>query len=152
MKAARWLKSPLAATAAVMAGLCLVAIPMRALTSGASWVDSVTTIKTVSAEKTPAVLRIKLLAPATRLVIKTVGGVVLLDRAGLAAGDSEYDASLDLSEGDLELSMMADFGETAQETAVFLTVVPDEREEQTRYATGSGLLEEILHFTWPHEP
>ena len=36
------------------------------------------------------------------------------------------------------------------ETAVFLTVMPDGREEQTRYATGDGVVEETLRYEWHH--
>jgi hypothetical protein len=45
---------------------------------------------------------------------------------------------------------VADFGDQAAETAEFLTVMPDGYEEQTRYVTGSGLLEETLRYEWHH--
>jgi hypothetical protein len=98
----------------------------------------------------PAVLRVKLLAPAKRLLVKTTGGKILLDMPSAPAGESEHDAMLPHADGGLDLALTADFGGSAAETAVFLTVMPDGREEQTRHATGGGLLEETLRYEWHH--
>lgn len=149
MSAKRWLLSPLAGTAGVLAGLCLIAIPLRKLTSAPSAKPSVS--REQSATGISAVLRVKLLAPAKRLLVKTPDGAVLLDMPEPSAGESEHDAVLRLDDGGLDLALSADFGDSPAETAVFLTVMPDGREEQTRYATGSGLLEETLHYEWHHK-
>jgi hypothetical protein len=149
MSAKRWLGSPLAGTAGVLAGLCLIAIPLRKLTS-APPVSRSASLE-VSAAGTPSVLRIKLLAPAKRLFIKTPDGVVLLDMQQPSSGEYEHDAVLPIADSGLDLSLSADFGDSQAETAVFITVLPDGREEQTRYATGSGLLEETLSYNWHHE-
>jgi hypothetical protein len=149
MSAKRWLGSPLAGTAGVLAGLCLLAIPLRRLTSAPPVAPSVS-IETSAAE-IPSVLRVKLLAPAKRLLVKTPDGAVLLDVAQPAAGESEHDAVLHLADGGTDLVLSADFGAMPAETAVFLTVLPDGLEEQTRCATGNGLLEETLHYEWHHE-
>ena len=51
----------------------------------------------------------------------------------------------------LDLTLQADFGEASPETAGFLTVMPDGYEDQTRYAIGTGRLEETLRYEWhPH--
>lgn len=149
MSAKRWLGSPLAGTAGVLAGLCLLAIPLRKLTSAPPAQPAVLTEN--SAEEIPAVLRVKLLAPAKRLLVKTPDGAVLLDIPQPPAGESEHDAVLHLDDDGLDLVLSADFGDMPSETAVFLTVLPDGHEEQTRYATGSGLLEETLRYEWHHE-
>lgn len=149
MSAKRWLASPLAGTAGVLAGLCLLAIPLRQLTS-APPAKPVAQAEP-SSKQIPAVLRIKLLAPAKRLLVKTPDGAVLLDMAQPAAGESEHDAAFPIADGGIDLVLSAEFGDSPTETAVFLTVMPDGREEQTRYATGNGLLEETLHFEWRHE-
>ncbi len=149
MSASRWLTSPLAGTAGVIAGLCLLAIPLRKLTT-AQAVPSVVAEVAVSSAEIPAVLRIKLLAAAKNLRLQTPAGVVLLEQAFTDAGESEHDVSLPFPDGTIDLIVRADFGELASETAVFLTVMPDGHEEQTRYATGSGVLEETLSYSWSH--
>jgi hypothetical protein len=148
MSAKRWLGSPLAGTAGVLAGLCLIAIPLRKLTSAPPVPPTVLT--ETSAAEIPSVLRVKLLASAKRLLVKTPGGAVLLDMPQPPAGESEHDTVLHFDDGGLDLVLSADFGDSPAETAVFLTVMPDGREEQTRYATGSRLLEETLRYEWRH--
>lgn len=150
MSAFRWLASPLAGTAGVLAGLCLIAIPLRKLTSAPPLPAVRAAPVVVSATEIPAVLRIKSLAPAKRLTLKTTDGTVLLDRLAAEAGESEHDVALRFTDGELDILLHADFGDHPSETAVFLTVMPDGHEEQTRYATGSGVIEEILRYEWPH--
>jgi len=149
MNAKRWLGSPLAGTACVLAGLCLLAIPLRQLTSAPPVAPSAS-LK-LAGDELPSVLRIKLLTPAKRLLIKMPDGKILLDMPSPAAGESEHNVTLRLEDGSVELVLSADFGDHPSETAVFLTVLPDGLQEQTRYATGNGLLEEALHYEWHHE-
>ena len=149
MSAKHWLGSPLAGTAGVLAGLCLLSIPLRQLTSAPP--VSASSVQESHSSEIPAVLRIKLLAPAQRLSIKTPEGKVLLDIPQPPMGESEHDVLLRFADGDIALVLTADFGNSAAETAVFLTVMPDGREEQTRYAIGSGLVEETLRYDWQHE-
>jgi len=145
----RWLASPLAGTAGVLAGLCLLAVPMRKLTSHAAVAPL--HLSGAVATEIPAVLRLKLLAPAKSLKLSTRTGLVLLDLVNPAAGESGHDMRIPFSEGGLDIDLRADFGEAAPETAVFLTVLPDGYEEKTCYATGSSLIEETLRYDWhPH--
>jgi hypothetical protein len=144
----RILASPLAGTAAVIAALCLLVIPLHRLTSAPPLV-AVHTVETAAARMDiPAVLRVKLLAPAQRVVVKNTDGIILLVLSNLPAGESERDAVLHLAGDAVELVVRADFGDSAAETAVFLTVLPDAYEERTCYMTGTGTLEETLRFTW----
>lgn len=149
MSASRWLTSPLAGTAGVIAGLCLLAIPLRKLTT-AQAVPSVAAEVATPATEIPAVLRIKLLAAVKNLRLETPAGVVLLEQAFTEAGESEHDVRLPFQDGKVDLIVQADFGELTSETAVFLTVMPDGHEELTRYATGRGKLEETLSYSWSH--
>lgn len=149
MSAKRWLGSPLAGTAGVLAGLCLIAIPLRKLTSAPPALFPAS--RETSAVGIPSVLRVKLLAPADQLLVKSPDGAVLLDMRQPSAGESEHDATLPIADGGLDLVLLADFGDSRAETAVFLTVMPDGIEGQTRYSTGGGLLEETLHYEWHHE-
>jgi hypothetical protein len=146
----RWLTSPLAGTAGVIAGLGLVSIPLRQLTSA----PPVQMVKhagpVVSGDEIPAVLRLKLLAPAKSLRLKTSDGITLLDIKNLEAGDTEHDAVLRLIDDACDMIIVADFGVHAAETAVFLTVMPDGLEEQTHHVIGSGLIEETLRYAWRH--
>jgi hypothetical protein len=149
MSAKRWLGSPLAGTAGVLAGLCLIAIPLRQLTSAPPVKPSARPEPSLT--EIQAVLRVKLLTPAKRLLVKTPNGKILLDMPQPPEGESEHDAVLPIDDDGLDLALSADFGDSPAETAVFLTVMPDGLEDQTRYATGSGLLEETLRFEWRHE-
>lgn len=146
----RWLTSPLAGTAGVLAGLCLISIPLRKLTSAPPVAAVMPAGPVVAGDAIPAVLRLKLLAPARMLRLETTDGGTLLDKKDLDAGESEHDVALRFTDNECEIGLVADFGDQASETAVFLTVMPDGYEEQTRYATGSGVLEETLRYEWPH--
>ena len=149
MSGPRWLASPLAGTAAVLAGLALLAIPLRHLTSEQHATPMQTAPDAAFPKDIPAILRLKLLAPAKRLALRTAAGKVLLDARDLAPGESEFDVVMPFADGGLDLTMMADFGADGGATAVFLTVMPDGYEDQTRYAIGTGLIEQSLRYDWP---
>jgi hypothetical protein len=51
--------------------------------------------------------------------------------------------------GQLELDLQADFPIESPATAVFLTVMPDGYEDQTRHAIGNGRMTAPLHYEWP---
>ena len=147
----RWLTSPLAGTAGVIAGLCLISIPLRQLTSAPPVQAVMHAGPVVSGDEIPAVLRVKLLAPARSLRLETADGETLLEKKDLEAGVSEHDAVLRFTDDECDISLVADFGDPESETAVFLTVMPDGYEDQTRYAIGTGRLEETLRYEWhPH--
>ena len=148
MKAPRWLASPLTGTAGVLAGLCLLAIPLRKLTSGSAVPAVSNAPAVVSSAEIHAVLRLKLLAPAQTLALKTTDGRLLLVLNRPVAGESEYDIKIPFDGETTELVLEAEYLNTTSETAVFLTVMPDDCEDQTRYATGSGSIAETLRFDW----
>jgi hypothetical protein len=145
MSQTRWHASPLAGTAGVLAGLALLAIPLRELTGRPQVVPSVAA-PVETHQLTPTVLRLKLLDPVERLAIRTTDGRLLLESEAMPAGESEHDAEIPLDDGVCELVLTATAGDG--ETAVFLTVMPDGFPDETRYATGSGELEETLRFEW----
>ena len=147
MRIPRIMTSPLLGTAGVMACLAVVAVPLWRLTSVPPVV--VRPLAGVVADGvTPAVLRLKLLDPAKRVVVRAGEDNVLLDLKDLSAGESEHDVALRMGGGEVELAMVVELGDLARETAVFLTVMPDGHEQRTAYVTGSGRLEEILQFDW----
>ena len=148
MNALRWLTSPLVGTAGVMAGLLLISLPMRKLTSAAPVALPVPVA--AGSSEIPAVLRLRLLAPAKRVVIATTDGRILLEKIDAPAGESEHDAVLHLVHGETDLELSVESAEEENETAVFLTVLPDGREEQTGHAIGVGFFEDILHYGWSH--
>jgi hypothetical protein len=43
----------------------------------------------------------------------------------------------------------AELDASPTDTAVFLTVMPDGREEQTRYVIGTGAVSEPVRYAWP---
>jgi hypothetical protein len=148
MKGPRCLATPLAGTAAVLLGLGLLAVPLHRLTSAPPAAQ--VKVAAVSASAIPAVLRLRTLAPASSLALKTIDGKILLELRDLAPGESEHDAVIPFNDGGVELHLVADFADT--ETAVFLTVMPDGYEDQQRHAIGSGRIEETLRYEWQPHP
>ncbi len=143
------LHSPLVGTVGVLAALGLLAIPLRHLTSATpAHPLPAAPSRPTAADTTPALLRLKLLTPARSIRVHTENGETLLDLTNIAAGESEHDASLPLHDANLELLLEADLGDNPSDTAVFLTIMPDAYEEQTRYVIGSGKLDEPLHYDW----
>lgn len=142
------LTSPLAATAGVVVGMALLAIPLRQLTSAAPM-----PAPRVSADPlesgVPAWLTLKLLAPAKSVSLKTTTGKVLWDLKDLPAGDVETQAVIPLDHGGLDVTLSVALDHHPEETAVFLTIAPDGLEEETRHAIGGGSIEEPMNFTWP---
>jgi hypothetical protein len=144
----RCIHSPLFATAVVLGGLALLAVPLHRLTSAVPPQPPAAPVAPVAGEIS-AVVRVKLLAPARGFQLATLDGRLLWRADALPAGECEHDVTLALDAGALDLALRVDFPDGA-ETAVFVTLLPDGHEEQTRFATGAGLLEETLHFEWPH--
>jgi len=143
------LHSPLAGTAGVLVALGVLAIPLHHLTSNRlPPVPQRAALPPSADAPTPAILRLKLLTPACAIRLTTEDGTRLLDLTNVPAGESELDASLPLHHDMLDLVLEADLGDSAADTAVFLTVMPDAREAQTRYAIGSGSLTEPWRFNW----
>ena len=148
MKAPRWLTSPLVGTAGVIAGLGLLSLPLRMLTSAPPVAPPVTVV--VAEEESQAVLRLKLLAAAERVAIRSLDGRVLVEMSDAEAGESEHDVALVLVDDGVDIELSIEGSRATGETAAFLTVMPDGREEHTRFATGAGDFGDILRFEWPH--
>ena len=148
MSVFRWLTSPLTATAGVMAGLALISLPLRQLTSAPPVALPEPVV--LEATETSAVLRLRLLAPAARVVVTPADGHPVLEIDNAPAGESEHDVALALDHGGADLELSVEDSSADGETAAFLTVMPDGREEQTRFAIGAGDFGEMLRFEWPH--
>ncbi|MBN8460826.1 MAG: hypothetical protein J0M04_23600 [Verrucomicrobia bacterium] len=143
--------SPLAATAIIVAALGALAIPLRHLTTsdGNAPAPASPAATPAQAADTPAILRLKLLSPAKSVRVLTSSGKVLLQLDQPPAGESEHETKLPLADGKTDLTLEADLGDTAADTALFLTVMPDALDPQTRYLIGTGQLTESFAFTWP---
>lgn len=146
MTSPRWLASPLTATAGVMAGLALIALPLLRLTSAAP--GSPPAAVADDALQTNAILRLRTLVPLREIVIADAAGGTLLKLQDAPAGESEHDVALEISHGGLDLGLSV-AGATV-ETAVFVTLMPDGREELTRHSIGSGDFRDSLRYDWPH--
>jgi hypothetical protein len=142
------LNSPLFGTVGVLAGLGLLAIPLHRLTSTPPAPPPERITATASAD-TPALLRLKLLAPAARIRLATEDGRLVLDLTQVPAGESEHDTTLAIRDGHLDLVLEAELDASPTDTAVFLTVMPDGREEQARYVIGTGTVSEPVRYAWP---
>jgi hypothetical protein len=146
MTALRWLASPLTGTVGVLAGLGFLSIPLRELTSRPAKPEVVVKAED-SADPVSAVFRLKLLAPAKRVTVEDAKGSKLIEVSDAPAGESEHEVRIVLENGQADLTLGVDFGDA--ESAAFLTVMPDGREDQTRYLIGSGETSETLTFAWP---
>lgn len=146
MNGLRWMGSPLFGTAGVVAGLALLAIPLRQLTSARPVERTAIPEASAPSQESPAVMRLKLLDPVARLRIETLDGKPLFESPTAAAGETEHDIRLPLLQGSADLRVSMEAGDS--ETALFITLMPDGREDRTRFLTGSGPLEEVLHFEW----
>lgn len=145
MTALRWLASPLTGTVGVLTGLGFLSIPLRQITSAKPAVTQPAAV-VEAAKEIPAVLRLKLLAPAEHVIVETADARKLLDLTNQAPGESEHDVAIPFQEGKAELSVRIDLGGT--ETAAFFTLMPDGYEDQTRYITGNGEVAETLNYEW----
>lgn len=143
--------SPLAATALVVTALGALAIPLRHLTTsdGTPPAPASPAAVPVHSADTPAILRLKLLTPAKSVRVLTSYGKVLLQLDQPPAGESEHETQLPLADGKTDLTLEADLGDSAADTALFLTVIPDALDSQTRYLIGTGTLTESFTLTWP---
>jgi hypothetical protein len=141
------LTSPLAATAGVLVGLSLLAVPLRQITS-ATPVSAPLAAEASSTSSVPSWLTLKLLAPAKSVTVTAADGQVIWKLGETPAGDLETQATLPLDHGGVDLTVDLEFGGGTAETAAFLTIAPDGLEEQTRHTIGSGRIEEMLRFTW----
>lgn len=148
MIAPRWVASPLVGTVGVLVGLGLLAIPLRNLTSEEPPQVPIRVPDDSTSTKIPAVLRLKLLVAAKRIVVKTAQGETLLDQQDMAAGEFEYDTLIPFADGELELAVEADLGAAGSDSALFLTVMPDGYGSATRYMIGHGRIEDFMNFTW----
>lgn len=146
----RWLHTPLAGTAFVLAGIGVIAIPLQRLTSATkAQAPAATQAPAVTEDETlPAVLRLRLLDAAKRVVISDANDTVLLELANAPSGETEHDVGIKLSGHELELGLRVEFADAGNESAAFLTVMPDAHDEQTAYVIGSGQIEEILRYEW----
>jgi hypothetical protein len=146
----RWLHTPLAGTAFVLAGIGVLAIPLHRLTSATkAQAPAATQVTTLADdENLPAVLRLRLLDAAKRVVVSDANGAVLWELADAPSGETEHDVGIKLSGHELELGLRVEFADGTNESAAFLTVMPDGHEEKTAYVIGSGQVDETLRYEW----
>lgn len=145
--------SPLMATAVVLTGLGLLAVPLHRLTSAPARTMAPTPVAAMaddgSSKGEPAVLRVRLLRPAKSLVILDNTDREIWKAENLPIGETETDALVPLQAGHLDLSISLVMETAEEETAVFFTVMPDGREERHGHLIGNGALEDHLSFDWP---
>lgn len=147
--AVKILQSPLAGTAGVLIAIGLLAIPLRHLTSHRqASAERVKAVDLTEQTDVHAVLRLRALSPARSIRVTSEDGATLLDLTDVAAGESEHDTRLVLHDESVELLLDADLGDSPSDTALFLTVMPDGRVEQTRYVIGNGTIHEPLRYDW----
>jgi hypothetical protein len=145
--------SPLMATAVVLSGLGLLAIPLHRLTSAPARTMTPAPL-IASAEGTdpngePVVLRVRLLRPAKTMLVRDSSDREIWKAENLPAGETETDARISLTDGHLDLSLSLIMEKAEEETAIFFTVMPDGREERHGHLIGNGTIEDHLSFTWP---
>lgn len=149
MKLPKFIRSPLAATAGVILGMALIAIPLRQLTSGtATAAPQPPNVDTQAL--TPAWISLRLLAPVKSATLQNNKGEVIWKLAPSPAGEIEIRKSLPLAKHRLELILDVEWAEPSVESAAFLSIAPDGLEQSTQYLIGRGTARELLTFTWPN--
>lgn len=149
MRLPKFIRSPLAATAGVVLGMTLIAIPLRHLTSGAAAAaPQAPSINTQAL--TPAWISLRLLAPVKSAALQTSNGEVIWKLDAIPADEIEIRKPLPLVKHRLELILNVEWAEPSAESAAFLSIEPDGLEQSTRYLIGSGSARELLTFTWPN--
>lgn len=146
----RRFRSPLLGTALVLSALALLAVPLHQLTtSRAEHQKGSTADRKQESKTTRAILRIRVLDAWQDWQITTNEGTIVHRAASIEPGETEVDVEVLLVNEELNLEWS---GHTEdKETAVFLTLLPDGREERTAYAIGSGEWRETLNFCWKHD-
>ena len=141
------------ATAVVLTGLGLLAIPLHRLTSAPARTMTPAPVEATAEGANPSgepvVLRIRLLRPAKSLLVRDSSDREIWKAENLPAGESETDARVALQGGHLDLSLSVVMEEAEEETAVFFTVMPDGREERQGHLIGNGRIDDHLSFDWP---
>lgn len=147
---ARPFRSPLLGTALVLVALAVVAVPLHRLTAhGSKAVGNPTVETTTESETTRTVLRIRALDVLHNFEIRTTKDELVYRAETMEPGETEADVDILLEKESVELHLGARAGD--KDTAVFITLLPDGREERTAHAIGSGTIEETLRFAWEHE-
>lgn len=147
----RGFPSPLWGTLVVMLSLAALAIPLRKLTAPANATVPVRPPPNVvdAGADLPAVLRVRWLDPLASLEVADRAGKVVFQKSADAAGEDEVDLAIPGGAERVEWILRVKTGE--KDTAVFVTLMPDGREERGAHAIGSGSFEEVLVFDWSHE-
>lgn len=141
------LRTPLVATAIVVGGLLVLAIPLHQLTT-AKAAALRPAPPPQQANHTPAWLTLKLLTPADAITLATTDGTILWSLGPSAAGDHETHLELPVTDGHTELVLDVQRPDHAPESAAFLTIAPDGMNERQAHALGSGTIRELLNFDW----
>ena len=147
MKLPRCFQSPLSATAAVVVGLTMIAIPLHHLTQPAAPKRN-TGMVAESAALTPCWLSLKLLASAKSVTLSTTDGKELWTAGPTPAGELDTRKPLAVGPEPTDLILKIEFDDPTAETAAFLSIAPDGQEEVTRYAIGTGTIHDLLSFHW----
>lgn len=151
MKLPRLLNTPLAATAGVLVGLSLLAIPLHQLTS-APPVQPRVNVEPPSSSTTPSWVTLKLLETASAVKLSTTDGDLLWSLDESEPGDYETQVGLPIQDGKLELILEVNFEDKQKETVAILTILPDGLPTQSNHTlVGSGHLLDLLEFNWDHE-
>lgn len=140
--------SPLVGTVAVFMALGILSLPLRRLTQTQASLQ----VKEVKASDSGVhgVLRIKVLKKMKRVVFRSLSGEMWFEMKDLEVGEHEKDFELRLEEGVLTGRVEVDFGDHQQESAIFVTVMPDGYEERTCYVIGAGEVVETMRLVWNH--
>lgn len=150
MKNLRCLDTPLVATAVVLLICGSLVHPLWRLTHDDGQKPEVTAPVVHLDQKIGAVLRVRTLKKLSEIQVHDGRGALVWSARDLDAGENEYDIQIGMDKV-VDLKVRVVFSEGSEESAVFLTVLPDGYEDRTRYLIGSGEVEETLSYDWPHE-
>lgn len=149
MRLPKFIRSPLAATAGVVLGMTLIAMPLHHLTSDPAAAAPQAPGDDTQA-LTPAWISLRLLAPVKSATLQTSNGDTIWKLGTSPAGEVEIRKPLPLVNHRLELILHIEWIEPSAESAVFISIEPDGLEQSTQYIIGSNTARELLTFIWPN--
>lgn len=141
--------SPLVGTMAVLIALGILSVPLRRLTQSEAISPQVIEVKSTDS-RVHGVVRIKVLKKIDRVVFRGLNGEICFEMKDLEMGEHEKDCELRLEGEVLTGRVEVDFGAHEQESAIFVTVMPDGYEERTCYVIGAGEVGETIRLVWNH--
>ncbi len=147
-------RAPFIEALILIAALCLLAIPLKKLTSGQSIISNKKQAENVQTDskQQEVACHFKLHASSTlkRVEIKMGEELLWKKEEGIEPSE-EFEGKLAIVEGKSYLTVNAEFSEDVTEQAIRLEVWPEGIEEKMTTLWGQGSVLEEVEYAWPSQ-